>query len=395
MATQDPHSGLSGDGQDHARPTTSTRDLNLIGPDLGRWLSGKLGLSGKPGLTGKPESGTQAQVTNLCAPSTNGMSSETVLFDARWEDENGPQQHALVARLAPPDSAVPVFPEYDLDRQFSVMALVGARSEVPVPPVWWSEPDPAVLGTPFFVMSRIDGDVPPDVMPYNFGSWLSEADPADQARLQESSVAVLARLHATRAGDEDLAFLASPGHGSDALERHVNAQWSYYQWVADGVPSPLLEACFGWLWDHWPRHLSPTLLSWGDARIGNMMFRDFEPVAVLDWEMASVAPPEVDLAWFIFLHRFFEDLASGAGLAGMPDFLRRDDVASTYERVAGYEPKDLDFFTMYAALRHGIVMSRVMRRSIHFGEATMPEDVDDLIMHRATLQAMLAGTYRD
>jgi hypothetical protein len=48
---------------------------------------------------------------------------------------------------------------------------------------------------------------------------------------------------------------------------------------------------------------------------------------------------------------------------------------------------------MYAALRHGIVMSQTQRRAIHFGEATMPEDVDDLIMHRATLEAMLAGSY--
>jgi hypothetical protein len=38
-------------------------------------------------------------------------------------------------------------------------------------------------------------------------------------------------------------------------------------------------------------------------------------------------------------------------------------------------------------------MARVQRRSIHFGEATMPEDPDDLVMHRASLEAMLAGSY--
>jgi hypothetical protein len=49
----------------------------------------------------------------------------------------------------------------------------------------------------------------------------------------------------------------------------------------------------------------------------------------------------------------------------------------------------MDFFTMYAALRHGIVMSRVQRRAIHFGEAEAPADIDDLIMHRSTLEAFL------
>jgi len=159
------------------------------------------------------------------------------------------------------------------------------------------------------------------------------------------------------------------------------------------LASPLIERCFGWLDDHWPAYESPTTLSWGDARIGNVIYHGFEPAAVLDWEMASLAPPEVDLGWFIYLHRFFEDLAADAGLAGMPHFLRRDDVAAAYASHHGREPRDLDFYTLYAALRHGIVMSRVQRRAIRFGEATMPDDVDDLIMHRATLEAMLAGTY--
>ena len=44
------------------------------------------------------------------------------------------------------------------------------------------------------------------------------------------------------------------------------------------------------------------MLNWGDARVGNILYRDFAPIAVLDWEMATVGPREVDLAWMIFLH---------------------------------------------------------------------------------------------
>jgi aminoglycoside phosphotransferase (APT) family kinase protein len=322
------------------------------------------------------------------------MSSETLLFDATWHEGDAVRSESLVARVAPEPSAVPVFPVYDLDRQFRVMGLVAAHTAVPVPRVWWSEPDREPLGQPFFVMERIDGQVPPDVMPYNFGSWLTEAAPRDLAKLQDSTVAVIAQLHGIERAAETFSFLSSPSGGATSLRRHVADQWAYYEWAfAGGTTSPLLERCFAWLDDHWPVDEGPTVLSWGDARIGNVMYRNFEPVAVLDWEMAALAPREVDLGWFIYLHRFFEDIATGYGLPGMPQFLRRDDVGATYESLTGHPPRDLDFYTMYAALRHGIVMSQTQRRAIHFGEATMPEDVDDLIMHRATLEAMLAGSY--
>jgi aminoglycoside phosphotransferase (APT) family kinase protein len=124
-----------------------------------------------------------------------------------------------------------------------------------------------------------------------------------------------------------------------------------------------------------------------------MMFRDFEPVAVLDWEMAATGPREVDLAWMIYLHRFLDDLAVQLGLPGMPHFMRLEDVTAAYESFTGYRPKDLEFYTLYAALRHAIVMSRVAQRSVLFGEMEMPSDPDDMIMHRATVEKMLDGTY--
>jgi aminoglycoside phosphotransferase (APT) family kinase protein len=118
-------------------------------------------------------------------------------------------------------------------------------------------------------------------------------------------------------------------------------------------------------------------------------------VAVLDWEMAAIAPREVDLAWMIFLHRFFEDIATVMELPGMPGFLHRSSVEARYAERSGHTPRDMDFYLTYAALRHAVVMSQVQRRAIAFGAAEMPADVDDLIMHRATLAEMLDGTYWD
>jgi len=124
-----------------------------------------------------------------------------------------------------------------------------------------------------------------------------------------------------------------------------------------------------------------------------MMYRHFEPVAVLDWEMVSIGPREIDLGWMIFLHRFFQDLAEQYGLPGMPSFMRLDDVVTTYADATGVVPCLVPWYLVYAAVRHGVVMSRIARRQVHFGEINPPADPDDMIMHRRTIEEMLEGTY--
>lgn len=100
-----------------------------------------------------------------------------------------------------------------------------------------------------------------------------------------------------------------------------------------------------------------------------MIYRDFEPVAALDWEMAALGPRELDLAWMVFIHRFFQDLAEQYGMPGMPSYLHHDDVAGLYESLTGHT-RDLNWYLMYAALRHGIVMTRTAQR--HIQRATPP-----------------------
>ncbi len=361
------------------RPTTSTRDRDDLHRRLVTWLAHKV---------------QDPHVSELVVPETNGMSSETLLFDATWNHDGALVTQACAARLRPDPANAPVFPVYDLEKQFQVLRLVAEKSSVPVPLTLWYEGDADAIGSPFFVMERVDGVVPPDIMPYPFGSWLSEADPADQEKLQVSSVRVLAQLHDMAVTPEDVAFLELDRPGATAMRRHVADSVAFYEWVAsEGARSPLIERAFDWLEEHWPAEEGEPVISWGDSRIGNMMFRDFEPVAVLDWEMAATGPREVDLAWMIYLHRFLDDLAVQLGLPGMPHFMRLEDVTAAYESFTGYRPKDLEFYTLYAALRHAIVMSRVAQRSVLFGEMEMPSDPDDMIMHRATVEKMLDGTY--
>jgi aminoglycoside phosphotransferase (APT) family kinase protein len=157
---------------------------------------------------------------------------------------------------------------------------------------------------------------------------------------------------------------------------------------------PIIERSLAWLDEHWPPGRGPDVLCWGDARIGNIIYQGFEPAAVLDWEMASLGPRELDLGWFVFLHRFFQDIAEFFGLPGLPAFLRRSDVECCYQELTGCPPRDMDFYLVYAAVRHAIVMARIKRRMIHFGEDEVPAERDDYVLHRASLEQMLAGSYR-
>ncbi|MHA6762884.1 phosphotransferase family protein [Streptacidiphilus sp. PAMC 29251] len=361
-----------------ARPRTTTRDPAELERRLGAWVDSWL-----PGST----------VGGLSVPPTNGMSSETVLFDLYGPDRA--EARPCVLRLAADTDAYAVFPRYDMERQYLAMRLVAERTKVPMPGLLRLETDPEPLGAAGFVMERVAGRVPPDVMPYTYGgNWLFDASVAEQQRLERGTVEVLAALHAVPA--EAAAFLEplGPTAGADPLRRHVEQQRAYYAWVVDGRPrSPLIERAFQRLEQLWPREAGPTVLSWGDARIGNIIYQGFDPVAVLDWEMASLGPRELDLAWLIFLHRFFQDLTESSGLPGMPDFLATDRICAHYAELTGHTPADLEFHLLYAALRHAVVMLRIGYRQLHFGESPAPADPDQLILHRARLEQMVNGRY--
>ncbi len=379
-ATPAPHvpAAISADAP---RPKTSVRDHGEVHAVLTSWLARVL-----------PD-GAAPKLGELSVPSGSGMSSETLLFEASWTEDGAQQQASLVARVAPDPAAAPVFPAYHLDRQFRTIQEVGEQTSVPVPPLRWLETDTSVLGEQFFVMDRVDGIVPTDIPPYAMSGWVAEGTPEQRQKLQDSSVKVLADLHAIPDAAERFAFLQPHRTASSSLRQHVIDTRGYYDWTAsDGMRSPLIERTFEWIDAHWPEHEGPTVLSWGDSRIGNMMFRDFEPVAVLDWEMAAVAPPEVDLAWMAFMHFFFESMLGKHGLSGLPDLLRPDDLAATYAKLSGYEPRDMPFYLTYNALRYAIVMFRIGRRQLLFGEMEMPAELDDMVGIRSELEELLAGT---
>lgn len=322
------------------------------------------------------------------------MSSETLLFDARWKEGGATVSAALVARVEPDLDDVPVFPSYDLEAQFKTLQLVAGESDVPVPQVRWLETDREALGAPFFVMDRVAGRVPPDVMPYTMDSWLLTAGESERRHLQNATVGVLARLHAIPVAGRDFGFLEFDVPGATPMRRHYENQKQYYEFMREGRTFPIIERAFEWLEANWPDDEATAVISWGDSRIGNVMYDGFDPVAVLDWEMAAVGPRELDIAWMIFLHIFFQDITEQAGMPGLPEFMRRADVVAEYKRLTGHSASHMDFYEVYAALRHAIVMARVFARSAHFDGTEWPEQPDDVIYHRNELDRMLRGEFR-
>jgi aminoglycoside phosphotransferase (APT) family kinase protein len=356
----------------------SSRDAADVPNTLADWLATQLPDGADPSVT--MHSGVDA----------NGMSSETLVLDAAWTEDGAPRTAELVARVAPSLQDVPVFPSYRLQDQFDAMRLAGELSDVPVPAVRWMEPTGSVLGTPFFLMDRVEGVVPPDVLPYNFGAnWLFDATPEQQRRLQDATVEAIAGLHGIPDAASTFGFLDAEVAGDSPLQRNLERTQDWYDYaVIDSGASPLVDRGLAWLRANLPTG-TDTVLCWGDARIGNVRYKDFEPVAVLDWEMAAVGPREMDLAWLVFAHRVFEAIAGVMELPGMPDFLREDDVRQKYAELTGVEVGDFRWYHVYDAVQWGIVFMRTGARQVHFGEIEQPDDVESLMHHRPLFEQLL------
>ena len=365
------------------RVTSGEADLEQIRERLTAWLADRDEVDAASGV----------EVSAVSRPESSGMSNISVLFDATWTPNGSrePQSTQLVARMCPQDDAFPVFPNYDLTTQFDVMRVVGEKTDLPVPRVRWMEQDPAVLGTPFLVMDRATGQAPVDNPPYVFDGWLLEMDPEQQAQVRDESVAVIAAIHQIPRPEEVVPSLA-PTSGTSALRAHVDEQRAYYEWTTreDGMRIPVIDQAFDWIEAHWPDETSPDVLSWGDSRIGNILYEGTTPTAVLDWEMAAIAPAEVDLGWFLYFHDLFQELAVAFEFPGIPDVFDRSEVVSRYESLTGTTVRDLPFYYVYAGLRQAIILSRINRRRVYFNEMEAPATPNEYVLHHAMLERLIA-----
>jgi aminoglycoside phosphotransferase (APT) family kinase protein len=367
--------------EDISRLQHSSRDVSTLPGVMSSWLSTVM-----PG-------GVTPEITVESGVDSNGMSSETIILTGRWDEDGQEQEQKWVARVAPTEQDVPVFSSYRMDHQFDVIRLVGEQTDVPVPRVRWLESTGSVLGTQFFLMDYVEGRVPPDVMPYTFGgNWFADAPAESRRELQDSTVEVIAKLHSIPEAEKTFGFL-DDGSDSNALRRNLNWLKAWYEFaVPDIGRSTLVERALDWLEANWPTDVAATdsVLVWGDSRIGNVLYDGFRPAAVLDWEMATLGPREMDVAWIIFAHMVFQELAGLAGLPGLPDVMREEDVRATYTDRSGVELGELRWFFVYSGVIWACVFMRTNARRVRFGEIEQPDDVESLFYHGSVLQRLIS-----
>jgi aminoglycoside phosphotransferase (APT) family kinase protein len=300
--------------------------------------------------------GRDIQIPKLSIPEATGMSNVTLLFDIEWMDEGSPCQEHCVARLQP-EIERPVFPLYDLCLQYEVMDSLGQNSDIPVPELLGLETDKALLGVQFYVMRRTDGLIPPDMPPYNMDGWMMNDTTEEQrASLWRAAVDVMGNFH--RLDHTTLGFAHLQEEGKTPLQQQLNYWRDYKDWAMEGEEHLICQRALDWLQANQPND-EPTVLCWGDSRIGNIIFRESLDgvAAVLDWEMAVLGNPVQDLAWFNYIDATFSEGLNFPRLPGLPSY---EATVVQWEQVSGFSARDYDYYQIYAGMRYGLILSRIM-----------------------------------
>ena len=237
------------------------------------------------------------------------------------------------------------------------MDALGVHSDVPIPKMLWFEGDPAWFGSPFWIMERVDGQVPSDSPPYATAGWLHDSSPAQQARVWWSGIEAMAAVHRVDWRTAGLDFLADPARGATGLEQQVQYYAESLDWAEDEGPHPGARAALARLRAEMPPPPPQgDALVWGDSRLSNQIYSDHRVVAVLDWEMVALGDPRIDLGWWLFCD---EVLSTGSGVPRLPGFPTRDATAARWTELTGRAADDLHYFLIFAGLRFTVVMLRL------------------------------------
>jgi aminoglycoside phosphotransferase (APT) family kinase protein len=262
---------------------------------------------------------------------------------------------------------------------------------VPVPTMLWFEDDPAWFDSPFWIMERVDGEVPSDAPPYAQEGWLHDTSPEQQAKLWWNGIAAMAAVHRVDWRALGLEFVDDPARGARGVEQQLRYYEEALAWAEaaeDGKPHPGGRAAIAWLTEHQPDSPPETAtIVWGDARLGNQMSSGGEIVAVLDWEMVALGDPRLDLGWWIFCD---DVLSTGTGGSRLPGFPSAAATVARWEELTGREAGDLHWFLVFAALRFTVVMLRLSTLLVAMGYSPEPFGYDNPISN--ALDRLLEAT---
>ncbi len=295
----------------------------------------------------------EAGIDELVHPPA-GMSNETVILRCRPAADGSPGPR-LVVRLPP---LLVTFPDFAL--QARVQAAAGAAG-IPVARPVHLEEDPSWVGVPFITMPFVDGHVPGIASLYD--PWLTEATPQDQRAAQREMVRVLAMIHDAdwRAVGLDELLGADGG-----LEHQLDHWDAYLRWAAAGERLPRVEALLAWCRAHQPDPVAPSLV-WGDPRLQNLVVDDQRRTrVVLDWELATIGPIEMDLGWYVGLERVLYEMVRSGPLPGFAPFAT---VAQDLADAIGRPLQDPAWHEIFAVCRSICINVRQAAVSAEAGES--------------------------
>ena len=317
---------------------------------LATWLAPRLGVP-EIELTneGKPGSGFSAETTILSSPAGR--------FVLRKETPDPPVYPTQVPGL-----------EVEVDIQYRIMSAIAAAADVPLAPLLGYESDPAVLGAPFFVMGFVDGVVPIESPMYTLEGFFTELEPGTRRTMVEDGVRTLAKVHAIDWRGAGLDWLV-PDRVEPTTARQLSLWTAYAERELRGRDHPLLTRALEWLLANLPDEGVPTLC-WGDPRMGNIIWSGHRAACVTDFEAASIAPPEVDLGWWLMFDRWAHETSGVTERA--PGDLSRDEQRALYEELVGRSVGDTSWYELFAAARYAAIVVRVMNRLVDRGE--LPAD---------------------
>ena len=344
------------------------RDLDALRAGLVRWAQ-----------RWRPEA-RHVDIDPLVQPAT-GLSSDTILAEVTWDlGGRSLRREPWVVRLPPDGDGL--FPRYDLTAQGRVQAVL-ADAGVPAVRPLAVEEDARFVGAPFMVMPRLAGRVVQAEQPYLRRGWLADASVSGQATVHRQFVDALASIHAVdwrQAGCDRVLSVRSTPDGDGWLAPELSYWEHYLEWAAEGRAPDAFASALDWCRAHLPRPEPPASLLWGDVQLGNVLVgEDMSLAAVLDFEMATIGPAEVDVAWMLVLH----DMAVARCGGDLPGFLPRADVIARHQKALGRSLTDLRWYEAFAALRSGAILVRAARLLARLG-------IDDswLTQHNPTVEVL-------
>ena len=223
--------------------------------------------------------------------------------------------------------------------------------------------DQAVMGSDFYVMERVVGDI--------FRRDVPEGvTPADVSVMAESLINGLVQLHAV-----DASILAELNKGPGYVQRQVEG-WSkrYRNALTDDVPNG--EKVMAWLEANRPDDVASCVIH-GDWRIDNVVFdlKAARIVGVLDWELATVGDPLMDLGSALAYWVDRDDEPGFAALRRQPSHLpgmpTREEFVQKYLQLSGRCCDDFTFYEVFGLFRLAVIIQQIWAR-YRAGQTTNP-----------------------